>query len=108
MKQVEIIEKKEGNKVTISLVGSIKSEGDKTKIVNSINKNLEEGVKNFVFDFSQLTYMNSSGVGVFSYFYDQIVRKHEGTFVICSPQERVYKLFEITNLVNILDIRDKC
>ena len=108
MKILELTEKPEESRVIIKFSGSVRSEADKNKIVNAIQKYLDEGKVNFIFDFSNLEYINSSGIGTFSYFYDKIVRQNKGSLVICSPQDRVLKLFQITNLHIILDIKENC
>lgn len=54
-------------------------------------------------DLSEVGYMDSTGLGVFVGFYKE-VKAHNGNMVIKGLNQRLYRLFEITGLNEIMDI----
>lgn len=65
-----------------------------------------EGVKHVALDLEGLIFMDSTGLSV-------VIAEHKrttslgGELTIYSPQEAVRKLFEITGLINVLDVLPK-
>lgn len=60
---------------------------------------------NIIVDLSKVSFLDSTGCGVLIGAYRRI-EDNDGSFIILSPQPAVSKVFEITKLVNIFDIRD--
>ncbi|WP_301108488.1 STAS domain-containing protein [Sporosarcina sp.] len=54
-------------------------------------------------DLSEVNYMDSTGLGVFVGFYKEITA-HNGKLVIKGLNQRLYRLFEITGLSDIMQI----
>lgn len=56
-----------------------------------------------VLDLSEVNYMDSTGLGVFVGFYKEI-QANNGNMVITGLNQRLYRLFEITGLDDIMQI----
>lgn len=56
-----------------------------------------------ILDLSEVNYMDSTGLGVFVGFYKE-VKANKGTMVITGLNQRLYRLFEITGLHDIMQI----
>lgn len=54
-------------------------------------------------DLSEVNYMDSTGLGIFVGFYKE-VKANNGKLVIKGLNQRLYRLFEITGLSEIMDI----
>ncbi|ARD48009.1 anti-anti-sigma factor [Sporosarcina sp. P37] len=54
-------------------------------------------------DLSEVNYMDSTGLGVFVGFYKE-VKANNGSLVIKGLNQRLYRLFEITGLSDIMEI----
>ncbi|MBN6888576.1 anti-sigma B factor antagonist [Cytobacillus horneckiae] len=59
-----------------------------------------------IVDLSGVSYMDSTGLGVFVGLFKN-VRAHEGSFKIIGLSSRLQRLFEITGLADIIDISGK-
>ncbi|MDQ0273202.1 anti-sigma factor antagonist [Cytobacillus purgationiresistens] len=59
-----------------------------------------------IVDLSGVSYMDSTGLGVFVGLFKN-VRAHEGKFKIIGLSSRLQRLFEITGLADIIDISSK-
>ncbi|PLT27953.1 anti-sigma factor antagonist [Peribacillus deserti] len=56
-----------------------------------------------VVDLSEVSYMDSTGLGVFVGLFKS-VRSHDGEFRLVGLSERLRRLFDITGLADIIDI----
>lgn len=54
-------------------------------------------------DLSEVNYMDSTGLGVFVGFYKEVIANN-GKLVIKGLNQRLYRLFEITGLSDIMDV----
>lgn len=61
--------------------------------------------KNILFDFSQVAYINSFGIGILVDTQKNIV-KNNGTIKICGLSESIKKIFQITYLTRVFEIYD--
>ncbi|MDL2248955.1 anti-sigma factor antagonist, partial [Tyzzerella sp. OttesenSCG-928-J15] len=59
-------------------------------------------IKNVVFDFSKVTFMDSSGIGMIIGRY-KLVEKKGGSAAICSMAPEIKKLFDISGLGKIIN-----
>ncbi|PLS15902.1 anti-anti sigma factor [Bacillus sp. M6-12] len=59
---------------------------------------------NMVIDLKEVAYMDSTGLGVFVGLFKSI-RSHEGEFQLVGLSERLRRLFDITGLADIIDIK---
>ncbi|MBD2514423.1 STAS domain-containing protein [Nostoc sp. FACHB-973] len=69
----------------------------------SITKILEVGVKIVLLDFQDVTFMDSSGLGALVLAF-KTLRAADIKLVICSINEQVRILFELTNMDKIFEI----
>lgn len=63
----------------------------------------QEGARNLVINFENVTFMDSSGVGAIIGRYKQVNRKG-GQVAICSPSKAVKKILEMSGLPRIVTI----
>ncbi|MBT2759611.1 anti-sigma factor antagonist [Mesobacillus foraminis] len=66
----------------------------------------EENGVNMVVDLSGVSYMDSTGLGVFVGVFKN-VRANDGQFKIVGLSERLQRLFEITGLADIININSQ-
>ena len=62
-----------------------------------------EGIKNIILDLSQVAFVDSSGLSAIL-IGNRLCQNVEGTFVIAAPNDNVRKLFQISQLDNVLKI----
>ncbi|MEE0944397.1 MAG: anti-sigma F factor antagonist [Clostridia bacterium] len=74
-----------------------------TKIRSQIDAAISKEWKNIIFDFSKLTFMDSSGIGMIMGRYKKI-QKFEGKLVIVAPKPQVKRILEISGLFNIITL----
>ncbi len=60
-------------------------------------------VKSIVFDFTELTFMDSSGVGMIMGRYKKVLKK-SGLLVIVSPKPQVKRILEMSGIMSIAKI----
>lgn len=63
--------------------------------------------KKIVFDFNQVTFMDSSGIGMLMGRY-KAVRRLGGTAELINVKSSVKKIFEMCGLLKVIPINDKC
>jgi len=68
-----------------------------------INKLIEEGQKNFVFNFSQCEFIDSTGLGALVAVYKKCADKG-GSITLKSLKPEVEKLFKLTRLDKVFEI----
>ena len=66
---------------------------------------LKSTTKNVVFDFSRVTFMDSSGIGVIMGRYKNI-QKLNGKAVIANVNSQVKRIFEMSGLLRIMPVYD--
>lgn len=76
---------------------------DVKNLIEEVIKN--RGVVNLVFDFTNLTFMDSSGIGVVIGRY-KLVRSMGGKVTIVSPARNVSKLLSMSGINKIIEIFD--
>ena len=67
----------------------------------AIKNHLQEGVKNFIFDCSQVEIMNSSGLGMIVSVYSA-AGKHGGSCVVALAPDKITELLKITRLDSVI------
>ncbi len=97
---MQITKTKEGNKLTLALVGRL----DTTTApqLEAEVKNELSGVTELIFDFSQLEYLSSAGLRVL--LAAQKVMNKQGSMVVRQVNETIMEVFEITGFIDILTI----
>ena len=68
-----------------------------------INKLIEEGQKNFIFNFSQCDFIDSTGLGALVSIYKKCIEK-SGSIKLKSLKPEVEKLFKLTRLDKVFEI----
>ena len=68
-----------------------------------INKLIEEGQKNFIFNFSQCDFIDSTGLGALVSIYKKCIEKG-GSIKLKSLKPEVEKLFKLTRLDKVFEI----
>jgi anti-sigma B factor antagonist len=68
-----------------------------------INKLIDEGQKNFTFDFSQCDFIDSTGLGALVSIYKKCAEKG-GSIKLKSLKPEVEKLFKLTRLDRVFEI----
>ncbi|MBN3584388.1 STAS domain-containing protein [Algoriphagus aestuarii] len=81
--------------------------GDETgpKLVEVVSDAIQDGVKTFVVDLSQVRYISSSGIGLLITMLTKM-RNVGGEVYLTAPSEHVKKLLIITKLNNIFTVFD--
>ncbi|OIK10881.1 anti-sigma factor antagonist [Bacillus sp. MUM 13] len=64
----------------------------------------EQNQISLVIDLSEVSYMDSTGLGVFVGLFKS-VKAHDGNFRLIGLSERLRRLFDITGLADIIDIK---
>ncbi|SHO65192.1 anti-sigma B factor antagonist [Algoriphagus zhangzhouensis] len=75
------------------------------KLVEVVSDAVEEGVKTFVVDLSEVRYISSSGIGLLITMLTKM-RNIGGEVYLTSPSDHVKKLLIITKLNNIFTVFD--
>ncbi|MDZ7962139.1 MAG: STAS domain-containing protein [Aulosira sp. DedQUE10] len=69
----------------------------------SLNQLIEKGVKTILVDFQDVTFMDSSGLGALVLAF-KTLRASDSKLVICSLNEQVRILFELTSMDQVFEI----
>ena len=85
------------------LEGSLLNEADRLNLKNEFTTYLDQDVKNFLIDLSNLKHINSTGLGVFITLYTK-VRGKGGEMIVCNPSDNIVNLLTITKLTSVFTI----
>ena len=97
---MEIRKNREGGKLTVALDGrldTITSQQLEKELRTSI-----DGVSELIFDFGNLSYITSAGLRVLSV--AQKVMNRQGRLEIIHAQPYVKEVFEVTGLIDVMEI----
>lgn len=90
-----------------TLVVKLKGELDQccaTEIREKIDKEISlHSINNLVFDFAEISFMDSSGIGMLLGRY-KLIKARGGKMLIVRPQPQVSKVMEVSGLNKILEI----
>lgn len=89
-----------------SLILEVKGDLDvysEDKFKDFIEASLKPIEKDLVIDLKDLNYLDSTGLGLFMKVYKLVTEKGY-EFKIINPKENIYKLFKITDLVDIFNM----
>lgn len=95
----------EGSINTIFFNGELIERSQASELINSVAKSVEEGRLKFIFDLTELRYMNSSGLNVLINLLTKI-RNNSGEVVICNVNKKIRELLIITKLSTMFNIVD--
>jgi len=71
------------------------------EFVEFFNKKVEQGVKNFVIDLSQVNFVSSSGWGALSYALKKC-KENSGNLALCNMKGQVKRVYKIMGFIAIL------
>lgn len=74
-----------------------------TKIRREIDAAISADTRNIIFDFSGLTFMDSSGIGMIMGRYKKS-QKYGGKVIVAAPKPQVKRILEISGLLNIITL----
>ncbi|MEG1427482.1 MAG: STAS domain-containing protein [Oscillospiraceae bacterium] len=97
---MDIKKTKEGGTLTIALIGRLN-----TTTAPQLEVELQQstdGVEELIFDFSQLEYISSAGLRLVMVA-DKVMQK-QGRMKIIHPNEEILEVFEVTGLIDLLQI----
>lgn len=89
--------------VTVFLIGEIDAYtvSELQEIMDAI---VEEKKPNIIVDLEKVNYMDSTGVGMFIGTLKS-VKEYDGKLQLLNMQDRVYRLFQITGLTEVMDVK---
>jgi len=96
----------EGNE-TASVV-TFKGDLDATNVEDVVEKvfnAMNSGTDHIIADFTDLRYVNSTGLGILLHF-SKSAKEKNGTFKICSVSENVFEILDIIGATTLLEIFD--
>lgn len=97
-----IIQELEKNTLLVAPEGEL-DHHSAVKIRDEVDSCLGGDVKNIIFDFSRLSFMDSSGVGMIMGRYKKIAEAG-GRVIIAAPQPQVQRIIEMAGLLSIVRI----
>jgi len=80
------------------------NQDDLIELENQINEKMKYGSKYFVFDISQLSYINSSGLRILIKTQKQL-KLFDGYLVLVDPMDNVRELMKLSELEGFLRLR---
>ena len=94
-----------GKTLIVSVAGDI-DHHSAAQMREKIDRTIEqENMKNIIFDFSKVSFMDSSGIGMVIGRYKLVERK-KGIAAICSMNKDVKRIFDISGLGKIIGAYD--
>lgn len=89
--------------VTVFLIGEIDAYtvSELQEIMDAI---VEEKKPNIIVDLEKVNYIDSTGVGMFIGTLKS-VKEYDGKLQLLNMQDRVYRLFQITGLTEVMDVK---
>ena len=74
-------------------------------VVEKIFALMNDGDINIIADFSDLRYVNSTGLGILLHF-SKTAKEKDGSFKICNVNENVFEIIDIIGATTLLEIFD--
>ena len=75
------------------------------QVHDRVMEEIKEGCNKMIINFSEVNYISSAGLRVLI-FATKSFAKNSGSFAVCSLNENIMKIFEISGLVNLFTIHD--
>lgn len=97
--------RKELNVIIVTLSGELIDRNQATKLVEEIDDLLESGELKYVFDLSEMRYINSSGLNVLIQVLTK-ARRHGGEAIVANVSKKVNELLIITKLNTVFTVTD--
>lgn len=87
------------------LSGSLIGENDGMPLADAFNEQMENGIRNFIVELTELKHINSSGLGVLITLLTR-ARKKDGELILVNPSSYIRNLMLITKLTSIFQMFD--
>lgn len=100
---MEVLEQRDGEVVVLSLHGRLDG-GTSPGLQEKLFALIDQGEKRLVVDGSDLAYVSSSGLRALLLAAKRLAEV-SGQLVLCSLNEHIRKVFDITGLASVFDIR---
>ena len=91
-----------GENLIVRISGELDHHTSRT-LREETDKSLTDDIKNIIFDFTSLIFMDSSGIGFLMARYKKILNKG-GMAVIVSPTPQVKRILEMSGIMTIIKI----
>ncbi|HRP68457.1 MAG TPA: STAS domain-containing protein [Turneriella sp.] len=73
---------------------------------SALVKKFESGTKRFIFNLSELSFVDSSGIGILVSFVS-LAKKSEGSkIILCGLNPQIRNIFEVTRLMSVFTVLD--
>jgi anti-sigma B factor antagonist len=89
----------------VNLKGTIVTGGDKEMFLSKLQELLQAGERNFILDFAQVTYVDSTGIGTLIEAHSLAERKG-GCVRLLHLTKRIHDVLQITRLSSVFGIYD--
>ncbi len=90
----------------VSLSGEI-DVANSVQVRSALSRLVDAGATNLTVDLTDVTFIDSSGLGVFVAIFKRLRSSREGTLRLVRPSGSVRKVFEITGLDSVFVIDDE-
>lgn len=87
----------------LRLEGNLIGEQDGMALADAFNEQMEQGMRYFIVDLTELQHINSSGLGVLITLLTR-ARKKDGELLLVNPSEYIRNLMLITKLISIFQL----
>ncbi|MCS6988521.1 MAG: STAS domain-containing protein [Chloroherpetonaceae bacterium] len=95
-------ESEKGGVAILHLKGDLLGGPDIAEFKNKIKSLLDAGKKNILIDMADVTYVNSSGIGMLIAGMTSVAQAG-GKFKICNVEKNIKNVFVITNLIRVFE-----
>jgi anti-sigma B factor antagonist len=93
--------------VALVLSGKVMGGPDFERFHGEVKDLVAENHRKFLFDFSKVDWINSTGVGIIVSCY-QSIRAADGRLVICGANKRVKNIYYVSQLDKVFETYDDC
>ena len=94
------------NHVNVAIEGDLIGDQNGVELLNVVEAEIAKGYSNIIVDFSEVRYMNSTGLGVLITLFAK-VKREQGSLKVIGATEQIVRLFKITQLDKIFEIESK-
>jgi len=102
---VEVLLNISGKTLIVAVTGDI-DHHCAAQIREKIDRTMErQNIKNIIFDFSKVSFMDSSGIGMIIGRY-KVAERKQGLVMVCSMTKEVKRIFDISGLGKIISEYD--
>ncbi len=96
----------EGNVVILEPKGSLIGGAETDELKNTINSLIEMGNKKLILDLAEVTYLNSSAIGILV-IAQNTYKSNNGKLILCNINKGIQNIFLVTKLSTVFAVADK-